>query len=43
MSFNYQPNYMQLIKALQSGGIEGASQAKQARATREPEANLRPT
>ena len=34
MSFNYQPNYMQLIKALQSGGIEGASQAKQARATR---------
>jgi len=34
MSFNYQPNYMQLIKALQSGGIEGASQAKQARAAR---------
>jgi hypothetical protein len=34
MSFNYQPNYMALIKALQSGGLEGASQAKQARATR---------
>lgn len=34
MSFNYQPNYMALIKALQTGGIEGASQAKQARATR---------
>ena len=34
MSFNYQPNYMKLIKALQEGGLEGASQAKQARATR---------
>ena len=34
MSFNYQPNYMKLVKALQAGGIEGASQAKQARATR---------
>lgn len=34
MSFNYQPNYMKLVKALQSGGLEGASQAKQARATR---------
>lgn len=34
MSFNYQPNYMKLVKALQEGGIEGASQAKQARATR---------
>ena len=34
MSFNYQPNYMALIKALQSGGLEGASQAKQARSTR---------
>ena len=34
MSFNYQPNYMKLVKALQEGGLEGASQAKQARATR---------
>ena len=34
MSFNYQPNYMQLVKALQSGGIEGLSQAREARSTR---------
>jgi len=34
MSFNYQPNYMKLVKALQEGGLEGASQARQARATR---------
>jgi len=34
MSFNYQPNYMQLVKALQSGGIEGISQAREARSTR---------
>lgn len=34
MSYNYQPNYMALVKALQTGGIQGASQAKQARATR---------
>lgn len=34
MSFDYQPNYMKLVRALQEGGIEGASQAKQARATR---------
>lgn len=34
MSYNYAPNYMSLIQALQSGGIEGASALKSARSTR---------
>ena len=34
MSFNYGPNYMAMVQALQSGGIEGAKAAKESRATR---------
>jgi len=34
MSYNYAPNYMSMIQALQSGGVQGASALKQARASR---------
>ena len=34
MSYNYAPNYMSMIQALQSGGVQGASELKQARASR---------
>lgn len=34
MSYNYAPNYMSMIQDLQSGGIQGASALKRARATR---------
>lgn len=34
MSYNYAPNYMSIIQALQSGGVQGASELKQARASR---------
>lgn len=34
MSYNYGPNYLSMIQALQSGGLEGASALKQARTSR---------
>jgi len=34
MSYNYGPNYISMIQALQSGGLEGASALKQARVSR---------
>ena len=34
MSYNYAPNYMSMIQALQAGGIQGASALKSARGTR---------
>lgn len=34
MSYNYGPNYLSMIQALQSGGLEGASALKQARVSR---------
>lgn len=34
MSYNYGPNYISMIQALQSGGLEGASALKQARTSR---------
>ena len=34
MSYNYAPNYMSMIQALQAGGIQGASEMKSARGTR---------
>jgi len=34
MSYNYGPNYISMIQALQSGGLEGTSALKQARVSR---------